>query len=92
MNYAIDKENRRIILEATTLNLEQNIINEFDLLEKSFLEGTEDKYDCELVLLDVEVHDDEMNVVGVETKAFARRKGNEQWLMEFDAEEYKLKK
>jgi hypothetical protein len=77
-NYVIDKLNRRIILEKATLNETDNIINEFDRLDKFFLEGTEDRYECELVLIDVEG----------ELKAFARRVGNEKWLMEFEVEKY----
>ncbi|MGL5100803.1 MAG: hypothetical protein ACRC6B_12380 [Fusobacteriaceae bacterium] len=88
MNYTIDLENRRVILDATTFDLEPTVINEFDKLEKFFLPNTEDTYECELVLQEVDIYDDEQNVVGKETKAFARRVGNELWLMEFETDKY----
>lgn len=89
MDYVIDLENRRVMPVATALNLgELKIINEFDILEKKFLPNTEDEYQCELVLLDVGIHDDNMNIIGIETKAFARRLGFDDWLMPFTFEEY----
>lgn len=90
--YTIDKENRRIIIkpdEPTTYS--QKVVNEFDKLERIFLDGTHDKYDCELVIMDVEVKDMETGkVTGTETKAFARRLGEPNWLMEFEETEYVL--
>lgn len=90
--YTIDKENRRIIItpeKSTTYS--QKVVNEFDKLERIFLEGTQDKYDCELVIIDVEVKDMETGkVTGTETKAFARRLGEPNWLMEFAETEYVL--
>ncbi|MGL5964665.1 MAG: hypothetical protein ACRCZ2_09775 [Fusobacteriaceae bacterium] len=83
--YTIDIENRRVIIEGATKNSEPTFINEFDKLEKKFLANTADKYECELVLVDVK------NEESGETKteAFARRVGYEQWLMPFNTEEYK---
>lgn len=90
--YTIDKENRRIIItpeKSTTYS--QKVVNEFDKLERIFLEGTQDKYECELVIIDVEVKDMETGkVIGTETKAFARRLGEPNWLMEFAETEYVL--
>ncbi|MGL6099090.1 MAG: hypothetical protein ACRCZ9_03460 [Fusobacteriaceae bacterium] len=86
MNYTIDKINRKITIETKTKNI--IVINEFDLLEKKFLSNTVDKYECELVLMDVSVYGDKMNVIETETKAFARRIGYSEWLMEFEVESY----
>lgn len=88
MSFTIDKELRRVIVGDLKQKMTVVVINEFDKLEKAFLENTSDKYECELVLLDVDVMDENMNVVGKETKAFARRVGKVQWLMEFNTEEY----
>ncbi|MGL4426000.1 MAG: hypothetical protein ACRCZ0_08515 [Cetobacterium sp.] len=87
--YTIDLKNRRIILEKTEWGIEDSVINEFDKLEKSFLPNTADKYECELVLVDVDILDEKQEVIGKETKAFARRIGCSDWLMGFEAEEYK---
>lgn len=90
--YTIDKENRRIIitLEGTS-TYSQKIVNEFDKLKRKFLDGTQDKYECELVIMDVEVKDMETGKkTGTETKAFARRVGQPNWLMEFNETEYVL--
>ncbi len=87
--YTIDLENRRIIItNEKTRNVQY--INEFDRLERKFLPNTQDTYECELVLLEVDVYDDNFEVIGKETKAFARRVGNTNWLMEFVEEEYNL--
>lgn len=92
MEFYVDKENRRVVLykEVSPLSLEESevIINEFDVVKKGFLPNTVDKYECELVLLDVDKYDEDGDKIGVGTKAFARRIGNEQWLMEFDVENY----
>lgn len=90
--YTIDKENRRIIItpEITT-TYSQKIINEFDKLKRIFLDGTVDQYECELVILDVDIKDMETGKkTGTETKAFARRVGQPNWLMEFNETEYVL--
>ncbi|MGL6132322.1 MAG: hypothetical protein ACRCZ9_11990 [Fusobacteriaceae bacterium] len=87
--YTIDLKNRRIILETTVWGIEDSVINEFDKLEKDFLPNTADTYECELVLVDVDVLDEKQEVIGKETKAFARRVGYSDWLMEFVVEEYK---
>ncbi|MGL5965455.1 MAG: hypothetical protein ACRCZ2_13820, partial [Fusobacteriaceae bacterium] len=80
--------NRRVILEATAFGVDSAIIDEFDLLEKEFLPNTEDIYECELILLEVDIQDEDMNVVGTETKAFARRIGYSEWLMPFETATY----
>lgn len=90
--YTIDKENRRIIItpEITT-TYSQKIINEFDKLKRIFLDGTVDQYECELIIIDVDKKDIETGKkIGIETKAFARRLGQQNWLMEFDEKEYIL--
>lgn len=87
--YTIDLKNRRIIITDEKTR-SQTIINEFDKLERKFLPNTQDTYDCELLLLEVDVYDDNFEVMEKETKAFARRVGNTNWLMEFVEEEYNL--
>ena len=92
--YTIDKENRRIIIktheEFSSFSTEK-VINEFDKLERKFLDGTQDKYECELVILDVDIKDMETGKkTGTETKAFARRVGQPNWLMEFNETKYVL--
>ncbi|MGL5963191.1 MAG: hypothetical protein ACRCZ2_02145 [Fusobacteriaceae bacterium] len=89
--YTIDIANRRIILEAVTLGVDGAIINEFDRLTKEFLPNTTDKYECELVLVEVDVQDDDMEIIGKETKAFARRVGYSEWLMPFETTSYSKK-
>ncbi|MGL4999224.1 MAG: hypothetical protein ACRC0F_05500 [Cetobacterium sp.] len=89
--YTIDIENRRIILEATVLGVDGAIINEFDRLEKFFLPNTADAYECELVLVEVDVQGDDMEIIGKETKAFARRVGCSEWLMPFETMSYSKK-
>lgn len=96
--YTIDKLNRKIIITvqkdgvSTFSNYSEKIeINEFDKLEKKFLPNTQDKFECELILLDVEKRDESGNKTGImETKAFARRIGREDWLMEFNESDYVL--
>lgn len=85
MDFYIDKENRRVII-GNVKSRSAIVINEFDKLEKKFLEGTIDRYDCELVLLDIEEEDKT-----VQTKAFARRIECPEWVMEFNLEEYNKK-
>ena len=44
-----------------------------------------------MVILDVDIKDMETGKkTGIETKAFARRIGQQNWLMEFDEKEYIL--
>ncbi|MGL4424965.1 MAG: hypothetical protein ACRC0F_10345 [Cetobacterium sp.] len=89
MTYTIDKVKRQIVIESKTRDI--TIINEFDKLEKKFLPNTADKYECELVIVDVAVTNEQMEKTGeVETKAFARRIGYSEWLMEFEVEEYEV--
>lgn len=53
------------------------------------MDGTADKYECELVLVDCKVKDENGEDTGeIETKAFAKRIGYDNWLMEFDETEY----
>lgn len=86
MAYTIDLENRRIIINNETKS--QVIINEFDRLKRKFLPNTQDIYECELVLLEVDIYNEDYDVAGKEIRAFARRIGNPNWLMEFIETEY----
>lgn len=66
------------------------VLNEFDKIGRKFLPNTQDTYDCEIILLEVDIYNDNFEVTGKEIKAFARRIGNANWLMEFVEEEYNL--
>lgn len=89
MEFRIDEVKRQVILVQGAPRNSEIILNELDVLNRKFLEGTQDKYECELVLQDIEVTDETGEKTGVtELKAFARRKGAENWLMEFIPEEY----
>lgn len=95
-NVSLDLENRSVILKKTvskarTSTQDAIVINEFDTLKKKFLPNTADEYECELVLVDVEKIDELGEKTGeVETVAYSRRKGVENWLMTFEPEEYEL--
>lgn len=88
MDFIIDKESSRVIIGDERQKMTTITINEFEKINKTFIEGTIDKYECELVLLDVDVKDEHDNVINTETKAFARRIGYSNWLMEFNTSEY----
>ena len=102
--YVIDKDNRRIVISAQPMTIPEDgttfvmpkdtiIVNEFDKVDRIFLPGTEDTYECELVLVDVEVRDEknpEVHTGEYTTKAFARRIGYDNWLIEFNEAEYNL--
>lgn len=102
--YVIDKDNRRIVISAQPMTIPEDgttfampkdaiIVNEFDKVDRIFLAGTEDIYECELVLVDVEVRDEknpEVHTGEYTTKAFARRIGYDNWLIEFNEAEYNL--
>lgn len=89
--YQIDEKNRAIYIYNTERTT-PIIIKEYDRLQKNFDEMTEDKYECELVLLDVEFRDEVTHekTGEKEIRAFARRIGYPQWLMAFDENEYIL--
>lgn len=87
--FTIDKINRKIII--TKGKPKQVIeIHENDSLKRIFLEGTEDKYECILKLIDVDIINPKTGekVGEKETKAFAQRKNHPNWLIEFKEEEY----
>ncbi|MEG0069731.1 MAG: hypothetical protein RR191_05635 [Cetobacterium sp.] len=89
MQFRIDEAKRQVIVISGAAKAGEIVLNELDPLERKFLEGTNEKYECELVLQDVALIDDNGDKTGVtELKAFARRKGAESWLMEFIPEEY----
>lgn len=97
----IDAEERKIIITRTAKTKgraktteEQEVIEirEGDPLERIFLPGTQDTYDCELILLEVDIIDPKTQekTGGKEIKAFAQRKNHTGWLMEFVEEEYNI--
>lgn len=89
MEFRIDEAKRQVIVIPGVAKAGEIVLNELDPLNRKFLEGTDDKYECELVLQDVEITNETGEKTGVtELKAFARRKGVESWLMEFVPEEY----
>lgn len=87
--FVIDKENRKIIItDDVTRNVVE--IREGENLNRKFLEGTEDKYQCVLKIMDVDIINPETQekTGEKETKAFAQRVGNPNWLIEFVEEEF----
>lgn len=89
MEFRVDKEKRQVVVISKFAKSGEIILNELDLLKRRFLEGTKEKYECELILKDIELRDKTGKKTGKrELKAFARRKGVENWLMEFIPEEY----
>lgn len=89
--YQIDEKNRAIYIYNTEKTT-PIIIKEYDKLQRKFEEGTVDKYECELILLEVELRDliTQEKTGEKEIRAFARRINYPQWLMEFDENEYIL--
>lgn len=88
--FRIDTKKRQLII---TDNIQKTVIkgiNEFDKIKKRFLPNTDEKYECELVLLDVEVGEDEKTKKKI-TKAFAKRIDYDNWLMEFNETDYIFK-
>lgn len=97
----IDAEERKIIITRTAKTKgraktteEQEVIEirEGDPLERIFLPGTQDTYDCELILLEVDIIDPKTQekTGEKEIKAFAQRKNHTGWLMELVEEEYNI--
>lgn len=96
----IDAMERKIIItrkaklnKLTTEEKEETIeIREGETLERIFLPGTQDTYDCELVLLEVDIidHKTQEKTGEKEIKAFVQRKGQVGWLMEFVEDEYNI--
>ena len=87
--FTIDKEKRQIVI-TNDVSRKVTIIKEGENLKRKFLEGTVDKYECVLKLLDVDIIDPETGekTGEKETKAFGQRVGNPNWLMLFEEEEY----
>ena len=76
----IDKINRKVIIEKSKFSRSSEVveIKEFDKVHFNFLPNTEDVFETELVLIDVEIYNDKHEPTGeFETKAFARRIGTE---------------
>lgn len=89
MEFRIDETKRQVIVVTGVAKATEIVVNELDLLNRKFLEGTHEEYECELVLQDVEIVDESGEKTGVtELKAFARRKNVDNWLMEFIPDEY----
>lgn len=90
----VDAENRRVVIDMPSPLGTKDIstpliINEFEKVNKVFLEKTKDKYECELLLVDVEVQDENMKPTGeFVTKAFGKRVGYSEWLIEFNLENF----
>ena len=87
--FTIDKEKRQIVI-TNDVSRKVTIIKEGENLKRKFLEGTVDKYECVLKLLDVDIINPETRekTGEKETKAFGQRVGNPNWLMLFEEEEY----
>lgn len=89
MEFRIDEAKRQVIVIPGSDKVGEIVVNELDPLNRKFLEGTGDKYECELVLQDVELTNEAGEKTGItELKAFSKRKGAENWMMEFIPEEY----
>ncbi len=89
MEFRIDEAKRQVIVISGVAKAGRIVLNELDPLNRKFLNGTNEKYECELVLQDIEITNEDGEKTGAtELKAFARRKGAENWLMEFIPEEY----
>lgn len=89
MEFRIDEAKRQVIVISGVAKAGGIVLNELDPLNRKFLNGTNEKYECELVLQDIEITNEDGEKTGAtELKAFARRKGVENWLMEFIPEEY----
>ena len=87
--FTIDKERRQIVI-TNDVSRKVTIIKEGENLKRKFLEGTVDKYECVLKLLDVDIINPETGekTGEKETKAFGQRVGNPNWLMLFEEDEY----
>lgn len=87
--FTIDKEKRQIVI-TNDVSRKVTVIKEGEILKRKFLEGTVDKYECVLKLLDVDIANPETGekTGEKETKAFGQRVGNPNWLMLFEEEEY----
>lgn len=97
----IDAEERKIVITRTvkaksrtkTMEEQEVIeIREGETLERIFLPGTQDVYECELVLLEVDVINPQTQekTGEKELKAFAQRKDRADWLIEFVETEYNI--
>lgn len=87
--FVIDAKERKIII-TNDVTREVIEIREGETLKRKFLEETQDKYECILKLIDVDIIDPatQKKTGEKETKAFGQRVGNPHWLMEFKEEEY----
>ncbi|MGL6099824.1 MAG: hypothetical protein ACRC0G_09405 [Fusobacteriaceae bacterium] len=83
----IDAANRKVTIinsASTLIEKEGIVLNEFDSIGFKFLPKTEDTFETELVLLEVENEDGE-----TETKPYMRRKDNG-IILSFDPNDYHI--
>lgn len=87
--FVVDAKGRKIII-TDEVSRKVTEIKEGESLTRKFLDGTIDKYDCVLKLVDVDVIDPatQTKTGKKETRAFGQRVGNPHWLIEFKEEEY----
>ena len=83
----IDIENKRIIYSNNKIR-NTVTINENDIMQPRFLEGTYDTYKCILVFKEVDKYNESGKVIGKEIKPFAQRKGNPNWLLSIKEDEF----
>lgn len=89
--FVVDAKERKIII-TDEISRRVTEIKEGESLDRKFLEGTQDKYDCVLKLVEVEIVDPKTQekTGKKELRAFGQRVGNPHWLMEFVEEEYNI--
>ncbi|MGL4759264.1 MAG: hypothetical protein ACRCXZ_08055 [Patescibacteria group bacterium] len=80
-------KNYSYALNPNTVNVDGMILHEGTILKRKFIAGTEDEYECRLLFLTVKKESEEDLE---ETKPFAVRVNNPNWIMEFIPEEYEL--
>lgn len=88
--FEIDVQRRKVIVTQDVTRITKEI-SEGDEVKRKFAEGTKDIFRCFLKLIEVDIVDDKTgNVTGKETKAFAIRENREDWIMNFNEEDYIL--
>lgn len=83
MEFIVNVKDRNIIIKKTPDSAEI-IINEGDRLEYNFLPGTEDRFEVILIFIEVEQEDGTKIL-----KPFTHRVDNPDWIIEFEASDYK---
>lgn len=88
--FEIDVQRRKVIVTQDVTRITKEI-SEGDEVKRKFAEGTKDIFRCFLKLIEVDIVDGKTgNVTGKETKAFAIRENREDWIMNFNEEDYIL--